>query len=422
MLRTSPPAKGFKQTKKHRRGKKSHHQIGFFTGQPIADFTYKEGDKRNDDGLTPMERLLKHMSSSGHFDVVELSTWDLDLRRADTEESAKAYAQELLEMVTKYELEIASLAAHLQGQCLGDRATLKTIQFQGAEIVEAYQAWLDEGNEPEEDDIYSVPKHVAVMSRELAVKDLLAAGRLAQYLGEFQKRDVPVSGFVGSAGAWDDIFDFPPRPTVCGSKGEDEKGKIIEVGNRADFALGVIIKRFKPVWDDYQKRGVKFGLESHPGEIAAGDMESTKRFLMATFNAGYKGIVGLNFDASHLVWQDVDPIDFIIEFIDFIWSVHHKGVHIRKNRRSRAGVLGGWVGFGVLTRLWDFAYASSDRDSTSPEEIIIALNRFGYSGALTIEGEDTGFCLKEAIPEAARKLAEIDLSPSEGLFDEAFTA
>ncbi len=410
---------GFKQTKGHQQGKKSFHEIGFFTGQPIGEFAYEEGDERNDDGLSPMERLLKHMSESGHFDVVELSTWDLDLRRADDDTGAEEYARELYAMANKYDLGIASLATHLQGQCLGDRASLKTIQFQGGDIMGAYQKWLDEDNVPPEDDPYFVPEEVAEMSRKLAVKDLIASGRLAFFLGNLQKREVPVSSFVGSAGAWDDIFDFPPRPTVCGDKG---KGKSIEIGNRADFALKVIIKRFTDVWDYYKSRGIKFGLESHPGEIAAGDITSTERFLLATDEAGYNGVVGLNFDASHLVWQDIDPIEFIKKFISYIWSVHHKGVQIRSNRRSASGVNGGWSGFGDDQRYWDFVYASSDRDSTNPEEIVITLNQLGYSGALTIEGEDTGFALRDAIPKAAERLAEIDLTPSEGLFDKAFAA
>ena len=395
--------KAFRQTPEHVPGKYSFHQVAGFTGQPIGCFGGQ------------LEPLLKFMADEAKLDGVELSTWDLDLRRADTDEGARAYAKGLVDSCATYNLTVVSLATHLQGQCLGDRASVKTIQFQGGAVVNAYDDWLDAGNTPPEDNPYYVPDDVAKMSRERAVKDLLAVGRLAQYIGEINGRSIPVSGFVGSAGAWDEISDFPPVPAKCGA------GKVtLNIGNRAEYAIQVIIRRFKPVWDEYKRRGVKFGLESHPGEIGAGDIESTRRFLMATDAAGYNGTVGLNFDASHLVWQDVDPVEFIVGFADYIWSVHHKGVTVRNKRRSRAGVLGGWVGFGFLGRFWDFVYASCDRDSTSPEEIIVALNSIGWDGALTLEMEDTAFDLRECMVRAAKLLREIDLTPSEGMFDKSF--
>lgn len=391
----------FRQTAQHVRGRDSFHQIGVFTGQPMASFPN-------------LEALLKFLGEEAKADAVEISTWNLDLRRADNDADARVYAAEAIALAKKYGLVIVSLSAHLQGQCLGDRASLKTIQFQGGDVVAAHKAWLDAGNVPPEDNPYYVPDHVAVLSREVATRDLLAVGRLAQYIGEATGRNIPVSGFVGSAGAWDDIFSFPPVPAKVGDK--------LEIGNRADYALGVIIRRFAPVWDDYKQRGVKFGLESHPGEIAAGDIESTARFLKATDAAGYNGTVGLNFDASHLVWQDVDPIEFIERFIEYIWSLHHKGVQVRSRRRSKGGFLGGWLAFGNLSRLWDFVYASSDRDSTNPEEIIAAFNRLGWDGAITIEAEDNDFDLKECIVRAVRLLKDIDLTPSNVAFDKAFAA
>lgn len=390
----------FRQTREHVRGKYSYHQIACFTGQPISSF----------DGN--LEALLRFMGETAKLDAVELASWQLGLRRADTDEGAKAYAAELIALCKKYGLDIVSLAAHLQGQCLGDRASLKTIGFQGGEVMKAYEAWLATSTPPE-DDPYRVPDHVAEMSRKLATLDLLATGRLARFIGEQTGRNIPVSGFIGSAGAWDDIFPFPPLPAACGTK--------LTIGNRADFAAKVILKRFAPVWDEYKKWGVRFGVESHPGELAAGDITSTARFLGATDAAGYNGVVGLNFDASHMVWQKVDPIAFIERFIEYIWSVHHKGVQLRTSRPAQAGVFGGWEDFGSLNRYWDFVYASSDRDATAPEDILITLNRLGFDGAITIECEDTGFDLRDCLIAAARRLREIDLTPSGGKFDEAFT-
>ncbi|MCB0325318.1 MAG: sugar phosphate isomerase/epimerase [Bdellovibrionales bacterium] len=399
----------FRQTRIHSHGKNSFHPIGAFTGQPIACFDRS------------LRATIEFFADSGAFDGVEISSWDLSLDRAYSDDGARRYAQEIFESCRDLSLQVFSLAAHLQGQCLGDRCTARTIAFQGGEVQKAYQTALNQGFRPPDDDPFKVPPTVADMSREKAAMDLVAVGRLAQYLGDFQDRSVPVSGFVGSAGAWDDIFPFPPIPTKLGSS-DDPKNVVIEIGNRADYALNVIFERFRPVWEDYRSRGVRFGLESHPGEIAAGDIVSTKRFLDRAKREGFADTVGLNFDASHLVWQHVDPITFIEMFIDSIWSVHHKGVQVRSNRPANAGVLGGWTDFGDQSRRWDFVYAGSERDATKPEEIIATLNRLGWDGAITIEGEDTNFDLPAAMVQAAKRLAEVDLPPAKGLFDAAFTA
>lgn len=187
----------FRQTSSHVRGKHSYHQVGAFTGQLMGPF---KGD---------LKALLRFMGEELNLDSVEPSTWDLDLRRADTDEGARDYAKELVETCSGFGLAIVSLATHLQGQCLGDRGSLKTIQFQGGTpVMAAYEKWL-EGNDPPDDNPYFIPADIAKMSQERAELDLIAAVRLAQYIGELNGRSVPVSGFIGSAGAWDDIFDFP---------------------------------------------------------------------------------------------------------------------------------------------------------------------------------------------------------------------
>lgn len=391
---------GFKQTPTHVSGKKSFHPIGVFTGQPIAEF---DGD---------LDALLEFMGKVG-LDAVEIGTWALDLRRADTDEGARVYAQEIIDRCKKQDLFVSGLAAHLQGQCLGDRATVKTCQFQGGEVEEAYKAAVAAGFVPPEDDPYAVPVEVAELSRQVATRDLIAVGRLAQYIGKLTDRSIPVSAFVGSAGAWDEIFDFPPRPSSFGG---------VDFPDRIEQALSVIIKRFKEVWDDYKRRGVKFGLESHPSEIGAGDIESTRRFLAATDAAGFNGTVGINFDASHMVWQNVDPIEFIFTFAAYIWSVHHKGVQVRNSKPSRAGVLGGFLGFGVWTRGWDFVFASSPRDATNPQEIIVALNQIGWDGVINLELEDNDFSLMDCMKRAVDEVWKVDLTPSPGAFDRAFAA
>ena len=53
--------------------------------------------------------------------------------------------------------------------------------------------------------------------------------------------------------------------------------------------------------------GVRFGLEVHPTEIAF-DLYTAERALEAI---GHREEFGFNFDPSHLLWQGVNPVDFI---------------------------------------------------------------------------------------------------------------
>ena len=106
---------GFKQTPSHKNGKGSFHQIGLVRGQF---------------GNVPMDQWLGFLRDVG-FDGWEEASWELDLRRCDTDEGAAAYAKERAALAQKHGLEIFTIATHLQGQALGDEPSAKTLQFIG---------------------------------------------------------------------------------------------------------------------------------------------------------------------------------------------------------------------------------------------------------------------------------------------------
>src|SRR5690606_41564177 len=85
---------------------------------------------------------------------------------------------------------------------------------------------------------------------------------------------------------------FPPVPP-----------SMIEAGYQ-DFA-----DRWNPILDVFDEVGVRFALEVHPSEIAY-DYWTAKRTLGAI---GHREAFGFNWDASHMVWQDIDPAGFLWE-------------------------------------------------------------------------------------------------------------
>src|SRR5262245_47644768 len=106
---------GFKQTTQHKNGKASFHQIGLVRGQF---------------GNVPFPQWLRFLKETG-FDGWEEASWELDLRKCDSDAGAAAYAQERVGLAKSYDQEIFTVAVHLQGQALGDEPSAKTLQFTG---------------------------------------------------------------------------------------------------------------------------------------------------------------------------------------------------------------------------------------------------------------------------------------------------
>jgi sugar phosphate isomerase/epimerase len=355
---------GFKQTPTHRFGKGSYHQIGLVRGQF---------------GGVPEAEWLKFIAEAG-FDGWEEASWELALRRCDTDEGAAAYAKERVDLAKKLGLEIFTVSAHLQGQVLGDEPSVKTLQFLSpGPAKSAYKAWRDKGNHPPRTDPYFVPEEIGKLVHAEAEKDLLACVRYAGHLSKLQNRKVALPGFVGSpAHCWSHWFLFPPLPANC------EGHAIPDV---REVSLQLLTERFGPVFKLCKQYGITYDLECHPSERAMGDLESATDYLAAMDKAGFADVVGFNLDGSHLEWQNVSTIEFIREFKDRIHCAHVKGVWVAPEH-CRGGRLGGHRGMGHWTNGWAFVTAGTARDANSLEEIFIELNRVGFDGAVSIEWED----------------------------------
>ncbi len=347
------------------------------------------------------------------FDGWEEATWELDLAKCYTDAGAEAYAKERFNKAKSRGLEIFTCAVHLQGQVLGDEPSAKTLQFVGGEPVEAYKKWRQSGNEPPRTDPYYVPAEVGKLMHEKAKNDLIAVARLCHYLGKLQDRTVPMPGFVGSpANCWSHWFEFPPRPKAIGG---------YQIPEVLDVSLELLVERFAPVFDACRKYGVTFDLECHPSERAMGDIESAGDYIRYLEKAGYAGVVGFNFDASHMEWQHVNPIDFIREHGQHIHCAHIKGVQVTPTY-ARNGLLGGHRPMGDRFNGWNFVTPGTARDSVNNEAIIIELNRVGFSGAISIEWEDNDAYKLVGAKKALANVHRADFPPSSGRHDDTLKA
>ena len=140
--------------------------------------------------------------------------------------------------------------------------------------------------------------------------------------GRRRVRGGTVVGFTGSS-IWYTVAMFPPVPAAMIDEGY------------ADFA-----RRWNPILDVFDAEGVRFAHEVHPSEIAY-DFWTTSRALEAV---GHRAAFGLNFDPSHFVWQDLDPVAFLAEYRDRIYHVDCK--EARKRLDGRNGRLGSHLPWG----------------------------------------------------------------------------
>ena len=183
---------------------------------------------------------------------------------------------------------------------------------------------------------------------------------------------------------------------------------MIEAGYE-DFA-----RRWNPIIDVFDEVGVRFAHEVHPSEIAY-DYWTTQRTLQAI---GRRPGFGLNFDPSHFIWQDLDPVGFLRDFADRIYHVDCK--ESVRHLDGRNGRLSSHLPFGDLRRGWDFV--SVGHGDVPWEHIFRMLNEIGYEGPISVEWEDSGMDRLTGAPEALQYLRRLAFDPPKQSFDAAFSS
>ncbi len=116
---------------------------------------------------------------------------------------------------------------------------------------------------------------------------------------------------------------------------------------------------------------------------------------------------GLNFDPSHLVWQQIDYVRFIYDFADRIFHVHAKDMDIDEEMLYQDGILG--CGFRwQIPRLPGLGLVDW-------RQVAAALYDVGYDLVLSIEHEDANWEASEELVKRgfllAKKTLELYTAP-----------
>lgn len=313
-------------------------------------------------GDLPLEELAPLAKKMG-YDGLELATHaHFDIHKALGDES---YIPHVKKVLKDNGLECKAISAHLNGQCVGDVYDERLDNFAPESL---------KGN----------PGGI----RKWGIEEMKLTAKAAKAFGV----DV-VNGFTGSP-IWARWYSYPQTTE-----------KMIEDGFQLVYDL------WTPIFDEFDKYGIKFALEVHPTEIAF-DYYTTER-LLEKFN--WRKTLGLNFDPSHLLWQGVNVCTFLRDFSSRIYHVHMKDIKMFKN--DKAGILGSFLTFGDTRRAWNFV--SVGHGDVDFDGIIRELNAMGYTGPLSVEWEDSGMDRILGATESCEYVKKINFIPSEVAFDSA---
>lgn len=331
--------------------------------RPITLFTGQWAD-------LPFEHVA-NLASEWGFDGLEIACWGdhLDVSRAAVDDD---YVNEKRKLLDRLNLQVFAISNHLATQAVCD----DPIDGRHRAILPA-RVWGDGEAE-------------AVRLR--AAEETVLTARAAQRLGVNT-----VVGFTGSS-IWKYVAMFPPV-----SQDTIDEGY-------ADFA-----RRWNPILDEFDKLGVRYAHEVHPSEIAY-DYWTTVRTLDAI---EHREAFGLNWDPSHFVWQDLDPVAFLWDFKDRIYHVDCKDA-VRRVGNGRNGRLGSHLAWADPRRGWDFV--STGHGDVPWESSFRMLNSIGYDGPISIEWEDAGMDRLVGAPEALAFVRRLAFDPPAASFDAAFSS
>ena len=167
--------------------------------------------------------------------------------------------------------------------------------------------------------------------------------------------------------------------------------------------LDLMEEIWTPILKHAEEAGVRIGIENCP-MLFTKDQWPGGQNLMTTpaiwrqvFKRLPSPMLGLNYDPSHMVWQQIDYIKPIYEFKDKLFHIHFKDTKMYEDKLADVGVMAEPLDFMApkIPGLGDVDWG----------KFVSALTDVGYSGYSAIEIEDKAFEKTEADIEKSVKLS-----------------
>lgn len=238
-----------------------------------------------------LEGMCKWAADLG-YKGIQIPTWEHFLIDLDKAAESKSYCDELKGKINSYGLEITELSTHLQGQLVA--------------VNPAYDIMFDNFAP---DEVKNNPKARTKWAIETVKKAAVASKNLG----------LKVHATFSGALLWPTFHPWPQRPPG-----------LVEMG------FAELAKRWLPILHHFDENGVDVCYEVHPGEDIH-DGDTFERFLKAT---GNHKRVNILYDPSHFVLQQLDYLEYIDYYHQFIKAFHVKDSEF--NPTGKKGAFGGY--------------------------------------------------------------------------------
>lgn len=265
---------------------------------------------------------------------------------------------------------------------------------------------------------------------------------LAEYKSEFEKRKLVISALSAhgnqihpdpavsepSQKCWRAALELAPKLGVdtvnafSGCPGDQENAKYsnwVTTAWPSDFQYILDWQwneKVIPYWCKEAavaaEKGIhKIAIEMHPGMV----VYNNATLLRLRKAAG--PAIGVNYDPSHLFWQQADIMESIRELCleKAIFHFHAKDTAFNGNTLRKNGVLETLLSDNVQDRAWNFRSVGYGHDAIVWKNIFSELWRGGYRGVISIEHEDAFMSLDEGLGKAVAFLKDCVIRSDAGI-------
>ena len=171
----------------------------------------------------------------------------------------------------------------------------------------------------------------------------------------------------------------------------------------------LVDERWPSILSHAEKSGVRIGIENCPMYFTQDEWPGGKNLAVSPklwremFRRLPSRALGLNYDPSHLVWQQMDYVAPLREFADRIYHVHAKDARVDRKRLNDAGIL--------ATPLEFHDPKLPGGGDINWRRFLEVLGEVGYAGPVCIELEDRAFEGSLASRQAGLKQSGAFLRP-----------
>jgi sugar phosphate isomerase/epimerase len=168
----------------------------------------------------------------------------------------------------------------------------------------------------------------------------------------------------------------------------------------------VLLPYWRKLADHALAHGVKLAVELHGNQL----VYNVPTLLRLRHEIG--AVVGANFDPSHLMWMDADPLAAIDALGAAIHHTHAKDAFINKPVAATTSRLENGSLTGIAARAWSYITLGYGHGESWWRDFCYRLRMNGYDGWLSIEHEDVMLSREEGVRKSVALLQSV--MPREG--------